>query len=56
VLRFFDCIDHIEIAVVIMFVYKIGRNLHDQIKSGTHPALRNLLSLALLREVFLQAQ
>jgi len=43
VLRFFNGIDHIEIAVVILFVYKIGRNLHSQIKSGTHPALRDQL-------------
>jgi hypothetical protein len=28
VLRFFNSIDHIKIAVVIMFVHKIGRNLH----------------------------
>jgi hypothetical protein len=37
VLRFFNGIDHIEIAVVIVLVYKIGRNLHSQnsqIKSG----------------------
>ena len=51
VLRFFNGIDHIEIAVVIMFVHKIGRNLHGQIKSGTDPAFRGPLSRASLRGV-----
>ncbi len=32
VLRFFKGIDHVEIAVVILFVHKIGRDLHGQVR------------------------
>jgi hypothetical protein len=53
---FFNGIDHIEIAVVIMFVHKIGRNLHGQTKSVTDPVFRKVFSPASLRGTSLSAE